>query len=75
MSDLMGMRAMYLNKIPGEVPADLVVVHNSVRPARRLGTRGFRAWLADRSSMDRLEVCDCDWAPELGEHYRVRRDG
>jgi hypothetical protein len=36
-----GMR--YLSGIPSEVPPGRVVVHNQVRPARRLGERGFRA--------------------------------
>lgn len=62
----------YLYKIPAEVPAGRVVVHNRVRPTRHLGSRGFRAWLAEPS--DRLEACGCDWAPELGEHYRVRNN-
>ena len=31
-------------------------------------SRGFRAWLAEPN--ERLVVCDCGWAPELGEHYR-----
>lgn len=45
------------------------MVHNHVRPTtRRLGSRGFRAWLAEPN--ERLVVCVCDWAPELGEHYR-----
>jgi hypothetical protein len=53
----------YLKKIPARVPPDLVVVHNTVRPARRLGTPGFRAWL--QAPGDNLERCDCRWAPEL----------
>jgi hypothetical protein len=63
----------YLRWIPAEVPAGWVVVHNNVRPARRLGWNGFRAWLTGPST--RLVVCDCDWAPELGEHYRVNLNG
>jgi hypothetical protein len=59
----------YLLTLPTKVPAGWVLVHNSVRPTRRLGSRGFRAWLARPS--DRLVVCGCDWATELGEHYRV----
>jgi hypothetical protein len=60
----------YLTTIPKTVPEGRVVVHNHVRPARRLGTRGFRAWLAEPSAD--IERCDCGWAPELGAHYRVR---
>jgi hypothetical protein len=63
----------YLSRVPepGAVPAGMVLVHNHVRQVRRLGSRGFRAWL--QASNDRLEVCPCDWAPELGPHYWVRR--
>ena len=76
----MKLRLEYLSKIPAGVPDGRVLVHN-VRPTRRggsrgflpLGSRGFRAWLAEPS--DRLAVCGCDWAPELGEHYRVKRGG
>jgi hypothetical protein len=38
----------YLFRIPASaaaIPPGQVIVHNRVRPARRLGTRGFRAWL------------------------------
>ncbi len=54
-------------------PSNRVIVHNHVRPTRRLGSRGFRAWLACPDP-DRLVRCACAWAPELGEHYRVRRE-
>jgi hypothetical protein len=64
----------YLKKIPASVPEGRVVVHNHVAPARRLGWRGFRAWLA-KPNPDQLEVCPCGWARELGEHYRVVRRG
>ncbi len=37
----------YLRTIPSGVPPGSVVVHNNVKPARRLGSRGFRAWLDD----------------------------
>jgi hypothetical protein len=60
---------------PDEIPAGWVIVHNHVvPPVRRLGHRGFRAWLEVPG--DRLVACGCSWAPELDEHYRVaRRDG
>jgi hypothetical protein len=73
----------YLGEIPREpLPSGYVVVHNHVRPQSRLGARGFRAWVAagddagDHRSDDPYEVerCDCGWAPELPEHYRVVRD-
>ena len=63
--------AEYLASLPAAVPAGRFVVHNHVRPARRLGSRGFRAWLT--STPDQLEVCGCPCAPELGQHYRVAR--
>jgi hypothetical protein len=63
----------YLGVIPHEVPAGRIVVHNSVRPTRWLGSRGFRAWLAEPA--DEYVACDCAWAPELGIHYRVHRGG
>jgi hypothetical protein len=36
------MNIEYLQKIPDAVPDGWVVVHNRVRPTRRLGSRGFR---------------------------------
>jgi hypothetical protein len=59
----------YPPSIPTTVPSRQVLVHNHVRPARRQGTRGFRFWL--QAPDDRLERCDCGWAPELPEHYRA----
>lgn len=61
----------YLRTIPTEVPAGRVVVHSTVRPTRRLGSRGFRAWLSTPGA--HLEPCGCGWAPELGVHYRIRQ--
>jgi hypothetical protein len=62
----------YLEALPSAIPTGRVLVHNFVRPTRRLGSRGFRAWLdsADRADLVR---CECGWAPELGEHFRVGR--
>jgi hypothetical protein len=62
----------YLSKLPDVVPGDKVLVHNHVKPALRLGIRGFRAWLSSPDP-DTLEVCNCGWAPELRRHYRVIR--
>jgi hypothetical protein len=59
----------YLFRLPTVVPPGRCLVHNQVRPARRLGTRGFRAWT--QTAPDGLELCPCEWAPELGPHYRV----
>ncbi len=66
-----GERWDYIFRIPKSVPSGKILVHNNIRPRRRLGTEGFRAWLAEPSS--KYEVCPCKWAPELGVHYRVRR--
>ena len=69
------MSILYLEKIPvsaDDISAGRIVVHNNVRPSRRLGKRGFRAWL-DEPGPDK-EPCDCGWAPQIGRHYRVRRE-
>ena len=68
----------YLSGIPRKpLPPGQVVVHNRVAPTRRLGSRGFRAWIAatepDPPELARLHQvirCGCGWAPELPEHYR-----
>ena len=52
------------------VPPNRVLVHNSVRPARRQGVRGFRFWF--QAPSPRLEPCDCPWANGR-QHFRVRR--
>ena len=62
----------YLQRLSTTVPSSLVLVHNHVQPTRRLGSRGFRAWLSAPDATH-LEVCPCGWAPELGRHYRVSR--
>ena len=67
---MIGSALEYLSTIPDRVPEGRIVVHNNIRPTRRLGSRGFRAWLADPSPT--VEVCPCEWAAELGEHYRIK---
>jgi hypothetical protein len=80
-----GMRTVtYLSGVPRPMalaPGE-VIVHNHVRPARVLATRGFGAWIAapdddDHDGIDpggyRVVRCDCGWAPQLGDHYRVDR--
>lgn len=62
----------YLFEMPKTVLPGLVLVHNHIRPTRRLNSRGFRAWLQADDDLSRIEVCDCGWAPELGQHFRVR---
>jgi hypothetical protein len=59
----------YVSEIPQEIPAGKILVHHRVRPVRRLGTRGFRAWLTMRAAEH--EPCDCAWAPAL-KHFRVK---
>jgi hypothetical protein len=60
----------YLPRVPKSVPEGKVLVHNQVYPVtRRAGVRGSRHWLEPLS--DKLEICQCHWAPELGAHYRV----
>lgn len=59
----------YLAEVPDTAPTDgRWVAHNTVRPARNLGDRGFRAWLMDPAPG--WEPCPCGWAPHLGTHYR-----
>ena len=62
---------MYLDRLPPAIPSGVALVHNSVRPTRRLGTRGFRAWL--QKPNDRLASCDCGFAPELGQHFCIAK--
>jgi hypothetical protein len=58
----------YLKTVPIALPPDgRVIVHNYVRPAKRLGGRGFRAWL--QFADDHLEACHCGFAPT---HFRVK---
>jgi hypothetical protein len=68
-----GTERHYVTRVPSpdEIPAGMVLAHNQVRPTRRIGARGFRAWL--QAPADTLEVCACGWAPEVPAHYRVRR--
>jgi hypothetical protein len=64
-----GTRVTYLTSLPTSIPSGQYLVHNNVRPTRRLGSRGFRAWLIAPS--DHLTPCACGWAKELGPHYRL----
>jgi hypothetical protein len=54
---------------PDDVSPGSVLVHHSVRPARRQGDRGSRYWLQPPAAQ--LERCDCGWASEHSEHFRV----
>jgi hypothetical protein len=60
-------------KMPKEIPAGKILVHNSVRPSRRIGYKGSRAWWDDKGNADNSDKCDCGWGAELGEHYIARR--
>jgi hypothetical protein len=69
----------YVAKLPSVIPADMVLVHNHVRPEGfpdiPLDFNGFRAWLQSGSIDDPpLVACTCGWAPKLGQHFRVNRD-
>jgi hypothetical protein len=64
--------ADYLSKLPKRVPAGRVLIHNHVKPTRRLGSRGFRAWLAAEDTPG-IEACDCGWCPEFERHFRASR--
>ncbi len=57
----------YPREIPRGVTDGQVLVHNHVRPARHQGARGFRFWLQEPDAT--LDRCECDWAPEVAEHY------
>ena len=61
----------YLLSMPKAVPAGRLLVHNHVQPTRRIGSRGFRIWLALPDTPPTLQRCTCRWAPELGPHFRV----
>ena len=59
--------------LPKVVPAGHVLVHNSVRPYSGRGhPDGFHPRLLPPDTPG-LVVCDCDFAPELGPHYRLER--
>lgn len=60
----------YVTRLPTAMPADQILVHNSVRPTRQIGRRGFRAWLSPRDHAERYAPCACGWARELGGHFR-----
>jgi hypothetical protein len=59
----------HLTKLPESLDGS-VLVHSTVTPTRRLGMRGFRAWL--QAPDFGIESCPCGWARELGPHFRVR---
>jgi hypothetical protein len=63
----------YLEEMPTVVPAGKIVVHNNVVPAKRIGSRGFRIWYVAADS-SKYVACDCGWAPELGEHFRINTE-
>ncbi len=63
----------YLEEMPVVVPAGKLLVHNNVVPAKRVGSRGFRIWYVSPDAA-KYVVCDCGWARELGEHYRINTE-
>jgi hypothetical protein len=70
LTDVTPLSLDYPDRIPSVVPSGKVLAHNNVVHASRNGTRGFRFWLTDTDP--RYEVCPCDWASELPEHYTLR---
>jgi hypothetical protein len=66
------MTTSYLRSLSDPIEPGNVVVHNQVRPTRVLGSRGFRVWQQRPDEEPAIEPCPCDWAPELGVHYRVK---
>lgn len=74
---LYGQRGRYLGLIPKpeDVPSRFVIVHNHTGPAAQaIGARRFRFWVQRLDETDlSIEPCPCDWAPELGRHFRVAR--
>lgn len=62
---------VYLTTLTRPLPSGKVLVHNRVKGTRRLGSRGFRAWLS-KPDPTRLTVCRCGWARDFGPHYRVK---
>jgi hypothetical protein len=75
-AEIAGTTREYLHKLPREpLPPGSYLVHNHVVPARRLGDRGFRAWV-QQGGEDGLVECDCDFGgtanSKINRHYRVR---
>jgi hypothetical protein len=65
----------YVTAVPRKpLPPGHVVVHNHAPAAPKIGQDGFRAWIAAPADDGGYNVvrCDCGWAPDLPEHFRVR---
>jgi len=63
----------YLDEIPKSVSLGRIVVHNHIKPQTQIGLNGFRIWSQDADEEPMTIRCDCGWAPDLPEHYRVNR--
>jgi hypothetical protein len=63
---------VYPTTMPKELPPRQVLVHNHVTPdpGMRQGRLGARYWLQELD--DALDRCDCGWAAQFLEHYRVK---
>jgi hypothetical protein len=59
--------------VPKAIPTGKILVHNSVRPSKRIGSRGFRAWWDEAANKADWKECRCGWCADLGEHYTTRR--
>jgi hypothetical protein len=55
---------------------DLILIHNHIRATARTrqGTRGFRFWWEPKETAPPVVECSCGWRPELGRHYRIKRE-
>lgn len=56
----------YVARIPRNLPAGQVLVHNGVTPYRILGNNGFRAWTQAHDAT--LVQCHCEAAVDLHGH-------
>jgi hypothetical protein len=69
---LNGLEVVAAHEIASIICHEVHPVVAGIKPDRRVGTYGFRAWWADKPAGKDLECCDCGWKPDLGTHYRVR---
>jgi hypothetical protein len=60
----------FLSELPEFIPENEWLVHNNAQPGHPLGTTDFQAWL-QKPDPANLETCNCGWASELGQHFRV----
>ena len=66
---------LFIAQLPSErLPKGFYLVHNSVRPTRSFGSKGFRAWVTHHRE-PHLVACKCNFArlknAKINRHYRV----